>query len=115
MDYDTYNSYNPWYSPEFNYNEGHDFLPGSTINNIEQPVFYNNRPLSGKCIPKNNQIEPFMPGTTITIPEISEQCLITILLVVLIVICTLTYNMIKKTNESIQLLIELLKNNNLSQ
>ena len=112
MDYDTYNSYNPWYSSEFNYSEGQDFLPGPTINNLENPMLYNNKQLPEKHIPKNNQIESFTTGITITIPEMSEQFLITILLVVLIVICTLTYNMIKQTNESMKLLIELLKNNN---
>ena len=54
MNYDTYNIYNQWNPPEFNYNMGQDFLPGSTINNLEQPVFYNNRHMSEKYLPQKN-------------------------------------------------------------
>lgn len=71
----------------------------------------NNNPVPA---PVSNQIEPFTSGITITIPEISEQCLIYILFIILIILCTLTYNTIQKTNKTIQELLEFLKNNNRS-
>jgi len=71
----------------------------------------NNNPVP---VPVSNQIEPFTSSVTITIPEISEQCLIYMLFIILIVLCTLTYNTIQKTNKTIQELLEFLKNNNRS-
>jgi len=54
--------------------------------------------------------EGYQNNSLYEFPELSEQCLIILLLVVLVIMCALIYNSVKKTNDAIVELLKLLIN-----